>query len=437
MMSHLISRPYAFFGLLAGMMILHGCTTGTSTPTTVTEVATISISPVMIAESVEGQTSTATLRPTLPPTATSLPTRIPALTAMPNPTPTVTSSPIPSPTVTIIACVDDAPRLEKRFPDSTDLQMQNGRTFFDGDFVYLATQNYIGLVDATVPAQPRFYGFWQLPQPEQATDVLAHDGMLYVSSGSTIQVLNLNSECRLSLITQLELPFKVTRMEVEDDRLYVGGINDQLNTEQLAIFAIQSPVQLEQLGLLDFGEEPVRWSVEQNDVFLLSGGELSTIDVSDPATPVYRPIDVTLDAELIVRQPREMVDNAFYYFSSREGMNVVRQLDQIPPRVQTTPREYALDSVTRAIIDFMQIDRDYIFLGSNWCDVDCASIVDIISRENLEPLTGMGLQPHYPVHSYVEITKELVYAFSDGSVLVIDISDLKHPQIIWEVPLDI
>lgn len=437
MMNHLNSRLYAFFGLLAGVMILHGCTTGASTPTSVSEVATIPISPVMTAESMESHTSTATLRPTLPPTATSLPTRVPALTATPNPTLTVTSSPIPSPTVTIIACVDDAPRLEKRFPSSTELQMQNNRTFFDGNFVYLATQNYLGLVDTTIPAQPKFYGFWQLPQPEQATDVLAYNGVLYVSSGSTVQLLSLNPECRLSPIAQLELPFKVTRMEVEDDRLYVGGINDQLNTVQLTIFAIQSPVQLEQSGLLDLGEETARWSVQKNKVFLLSGGELSAIDVSDPATPVYRPIDVTLDAKLNVREPHEMVDNSFYNFSPREGLNVVRQLDQVPPQVQATPKEYSLDSVTRAVIDFMQIDRDYIFLGSNWCDIDCASIVNIISRESLEPLTVMGLQPHYPVHSYVEITKELVYAFSDDSVLVIDISDLKHPQIIWKVPLDI
>lgn len=436
-MNHLNSRLYAFFGLLAGVMILHGCTTGASTPTSVSEVATIPISPVMTAESMESHTSTATLRPTLPPTATSLPTRVPALTATPNPTLTVTSSPIPSPTVTIIACVDDAPRLEKRFPSSTELQMQNNRTFFDGNFVYLATQNYLGLVDTTIPAQPKFYGFWQLPQPEQATDVLAYNGVLYVSSGSTVQLLSLNPECRLSPIAQLELPFKVTRMEVEDDRLYVGGINDQLNTVQLTIFAIQSPVQLEQSGLLDLGEETARWSVQKNKVFLLSGGELSAIDVSDPATPVYRPIDVTLDAKLNVREPHEMVDNSFYNFSPREGLNVVRQLDQVPPQVQATPKEYSLDSVTRAVIDFMQIDRDYIFLGSNWCDIDCASIVNIISRESLEPLTVMGLQPHYPVHSYVEITKELVYAFSDDSVLVIDISDLKHPQIIWKVPLDI
>lgn len=432
-MNHTNPRFYYFLGLLVSAVISYGCTAGASIPTAMPEVTTTL--PAVNDGQAEGQTLLATLPPTLSPTATSLPIRTPVPTA--TATASSTMTPTLAPTATAIACIDGAPKLEKRFPGPSDLQMQNSRTFFDGDFVYLATQNYLGLVDTTIPARPRFYGFWQLPQPEQATDVLAHNGVLYVSSGSTVQVLNLNPECRLNPVTQLEAPFNITRMEVEDDRLYVGGINDQLGTEQLAIFAIQSPVQLEQLGLLDFGEEPVRWSVQRNEVFLLSGVALSAIDVSNPAAPVSRPIDVMMDTEFLVRQSREMIDNAFYYFSPREGQHVVRGLDQIPPYVQTTPKEYALDSVTRAVIDFIQIDRDYIFLGSNWCDAGCVSVVNIINRESLEPLIVLGLHPHYPVHTYVEITKKMVYAFSDDQLLAIDISDPKHPEIVQTVPLTI
>ena len=286
-----------------------------------------------------------------------------------------------------------------------------------------------------MPSQPKFYGFWQLPWPGQATDVLAHNGVLYVSSGPIVQLLNLNPACRFTPVTQLELPFDATRMEIEDDRLYVGGINKQLNTEQLAIFVFRSPVQLEQVKLLDLGAEPVRWSVMQNEVFVLSGVELGAIEVSDPAIPVSRPINVMMDTEFLVRQPREMVDDEFYYYSSREGLNIVRDLGQILPRLQTTPEEYALDNVTRAVIDSMQIDQNYIFLGSNWCDVDCGSIINIVNRENFEPIAVLGLQPHYPIHHYAEITDEVIYAFSDNQLLVIDISTPNNPNVIQAIPL--
>ena len=424
---------YHFVGLLAYAIILTTCTAGTSI-LTATSVATAT-SPVVDDEQFQHQTPTVTLQPTLPTTATSLPASTLAPTSMPSPTLTATASPASSPTVTTIACVNSAPELEKRFPGAADLKMPNSRTFFDGDFVYLATQNYVGIIDTSTPARPKLYGFWQLPRSEPATDVLAYNGILYVASGSTVQVLNLNPTCRLSPIAQLELPFNVTQVEVEDGRLYVGGINDQINMEQLAIFAIQSPGRLEQLGLVNFGEEPVRWSVQQNEVFLLSGTTLSAIDISDPAAPVYRQVDITLDSERLVRQPREMVDNEFYYFSSSEGVNVIRELGQIAPHIQVTPKEYAMESVTRAMTESMQIGRDYIFLGINSCDVQCTSTFTIVSRESLEPLARVGLHPHYPSHAYVEITNEVIYAFSDDQLLVIDISDLEHPNIVRTVPL--
>lgn len=430
--------------LLALLFLLVACTRvdggGTTQPTgpltpDADSVAT-GPSPTAPNTSLTATTVVGIVLPTLVPTVTDVvATSVPSPTATPSLSSTDTNSPIPTPTVATIACVDGALELEKGFPGSADLQMQDSRTFFDGNFVYLAAQNYLGLVDTSAPVQPRFYGFWQLPQPGQTTDILTHDGVLYVSFDSTVQLLNLNPACRLSPIAQLELPFNATRMEIENNRLYVAGTNDQLNTEQLAIFAIQSPTQLEQVGLLDLGAEPVRWSVMQNEVFVLSGVELGAIDVSEPAAPVSRSIDVMMDTEFLIRQNREMIDNAFYYYSSREGLNVVRNLDQIPPSLQTTAEEHALNSVTREVIDSMQIDQSYIFLGSNWCDGDCASIVNVVDRESFAPLAVLGLQPHYPVHHYVEITDEVFYAFSDNQLLVIDISDPKAPSIIQTVPL--
>ncbi len=429
-----MSRFEIALGLAVATAFLLGCTPVPIVSTPVGQAAAAGSATTIT--QVEAPIPSATLLPPPMPTATTLPTATPSAPIMPTPTVRPTASPTSWSPNFAIPCVNEVERLEKPFPGMLDLE--DSRTFFDGNFVYLAVQSYLGLVDTSIPTKPKFYGFWELPQSSPITDVLAYNGAIYASSGSTIYILNPNSDCRLSVITRLEVPFNVTRMEVEGDRLYVGGTSEEQNKEQLAIFTFQPPTHFEQTGLLDLGEKWVTWSVQQNEVFLLNKVDLSVIDVSDPIKPVERPINLALDVEEFgYTLPPQMIDNSLYYFSFLDGLNAIHQLEQAVPKIQVTPKEYALDSVTQAVSNIFQIDRDYIFVADNWCDVECTSVVNIIDRESFEPLARMGLYPHYPVYTYVEVTSELVYAFSNDDLLVIDLSDLEHPSIIWRVPLTI
>lgn len=358
------------------------------------------------------------------PTATAL---IEASVNTPNVEPTASMVITALPSSETKTCDQSSP-----LPATTPLEifdLESGKTYFDEPYLYLALPGYIGLIDTADPTQPAVLGFWELLPAQRITGLVAREGMLFASYGSSVRVFDTSADCRFATLSELEMPFEVFHIEVHEDRLYVGGASDSSATRTVLIFSIQSPQELIQIGSVDLGREPITWSVADNKLFVLSDLQLSVTDVTDPTRPVTTPIDLDLDAE-IAGLYRKVDSDELYYFSPRDGLVVVRALGEPSPVVQMIPKEHELSSVTKAITSLMQLDRDYVFLGINWCDVECVSAVTVVQRENLEAWVTMGLQPYYPVYLYSQGTQNFIYAFSEDKLLVLDTTDPKQPTII-------
>lgn len=354
------------------------------------------------------------------------------VTMTPTPTatwlPSPTSTPEPSPTAISIECANDQTLPVKVSPPEID--MRRGRIVVNGPHLYLAAQQYIGVFDISNPESPEFLGFWEFPDLSNISDIEARDGLVYVSSDFVLQVLNASAHCQFETISRTEMPLQIYQLELEDERLYAGGVSENDGMNQVVILSSnKSPSQ--EFDEVNLGEEPATWSVLEETIYSLSGDKLLVTDVSDPNAPFFQTANLDLDSEAVLFSPRRFVKDTLYLLLQGHGgyrLTLVRDLKEKVPTVIQDPIAYFFGP--RSVF---QVTDGYVFIGSNSCDVSCASVMTIADILDGQRLSQFGLQPHYPIYRYQEIREDLIYAFSNDSLLVIDVSNMAEPEIVTQV----
>lgn len=365
------------------------------------------------------QTPTAVSDSTKQPT----PTSTSWSTATPLPLPTNTLE--PSPTAIKVECQNTGTLPIQTSPSSVDID--SAHIAVNGDFLYLAVEHYIGVFDIINPEFPEFLGFWQFPNMPDILDIVVDNGIVYIVNGLTIQALNASPQCQFEKIATIDVPFQVFQLASENGNLYAGGGSESQGIEQVVIFSTQNPKQPEELGTIDLGQEPAIWSIFQETLYSLSGDKLTVTDVSNPAIPHVQPVNLTLDSEVLRYTPQEFVKDTLYLLWGSDTLTIISDLDRTSPTVtRHNDNKYIM-------IDVFQVQESYIFLGINSCDVECASGVLILDADDGQKIASVSLYPYYPVYDYQEIERNLVYAFSDNTLVVVDISDGDKPEIINEV----
>ncbi|MBE7529140.1 MAG: hypothetical protein HS099_05345 [Ardenticatenaceae bacterium] len=391
--------------------------TGTST------ISLVTMTPTPTALSIIQETATPEITagktPHSPLAATT--TTPPTATLFPSPTHT----PEPSPTIVVVACENDRVLPGKVSP--TEIDMRGSRIVVEGSHLYLAAQQYIGVFDISVPESPEFSGFWEFTELSNISDIEARDGIVYVSSDSTLQTLNASPECQFETISRADMPLQIYQLELEDDRLYVGGVSENDGKRKVFIYSI-GELSRQELGAVELGEESATWSVFEETLYALSGNLLTFTEVSNPMTPHTQTVISGLDPEALLFSPGEFLNNTLYLLLQGHGgyrLTIVRELKEEIPTVIQDPIAYFFG--TRSVF---QVADNYIFIGSNSCDVSCASVMTIANVFDGQKLSQLGLQPHYPIYRYQEIREDIIYAFSNDSLLVIDVSNMAKPEII-------
>lgn len=378
------------------------------TPTETTKVGEgTSQAPTAISESTEQPTSTATPQPTIIPS----PSLIPTLES--------------SPTVVPVECQNTGTLPEQVF--LTSINMDSAHAAMSADSLYLAVDQYVGKFDVSKPKFPEFLGFWQVSDVLDISDIVVHNGIVYIASGPTILAMNASSQCQFETISYLSIPLQIIRLELEDDRLYAGGISDDDGKRVVAIISLDNMLQPEELGTVDLGQEPAIWSVFEETLYSLSGDKFAVTNVSDPIAPNAQPVNLILDPEVLNFTPRWFVRDTLYMLWGSDTLTIIKNLEAISPTI------ISQDDHQYILIDVFQVQNEYIFLGVNRCENECASGVMILSADDGQKLSSMSLYPHYPVYSFQEVKENLLYAFTDNTLLVIDISNTDKPEVVNEV----
>ena len=340
---------------------------------------------------------------------------------------TTKNSPIPTsqPFPTLIPCDNQDKLPEKSFPIEIDIQ--SSQVFVAEPYMYLAVEQYIGIFDISDPVYPQFLGFWEFPDWSDISDIQVHNNVVYVVSDSTLHMLSLNPQCQFSSISNVEMPFQILHTEFEQDRIYTGGYLENQKTVQIIVLSNKSypPVELGVISL-----EPAIWSVSQQHIYSLSSDTVSVTDVSTLQQAETQLVNFVPDEEVLSRSWGTLIKDAIYLFSEQDGVLIVKNLANESPVIHHDKRQYIG-------IDEFQIYEDYIILGSNFCDVECGSVAYILDADTGVKLSSFNLLPYYPVYNFLEIRNDIIYALSDNSLLVIDISDISNPQIIGKIPLTI
>lgn len=360
-------------------------------------------------------------------------TAVPTVTATPTPSPSLTPTPMPSPTPVFVQCQAASTLPDKAFPTQIDMTgSHNQRVAISYPYLYLAAEQYIGVFDISAPDKPIFLGFWEFPDWPNISTLQANSGVIYFTSGSTLVILNLSPECLFETIATIEVPLQVFRLEIEDNSLYIGGVNTDTD-RQVFIYSIDKPGQPQEVGVIDLGSVPATWSVFEETLFSL-GDKLTATNVSDPDAPWTQDVNVSLDPEILQYSPSKFFNDQLYLLWEGHYLTIISNLQDETPVVKRDSQQRIIGGDLSNFV--YQVSENYIFLGDSLCDISCRSVVTFFNSENGRELSRYGLpDDHYPIHSYYEITPDIIYAFSDDSLLVIDISDIANPKILAEVPL--
>lgn len=360
-------------------------------------------------------------------------TPVPSLTATSWPLPTSTTKPWP--TAVTVACQHSGELPDKAFPEQVDMsRSRNQRVAISYPYLYLATEQYLGLFDISDPAVPRFLGFWNLPDFPDISTLRVDNSIAYFTSGSRLVMLNLSPQCRFETIATIDIPFQIFKLDIENKRLYLGGFSEEVQRDLVAIFSIEQIDKPEELGIADLGEAPASWTVFEETIYVL-GEKLIVVDVANPAEPQTQEVNLALDLQTLSRSPSQFFEDRLYVLWGTHTVTVVSHLREGMPVVKQNPVRQIIGGNLAYFV--YQVSENYIFLGDSRCDASsCNSAVTIFDAQDGKQLTSLGIHPkHYPVRSYYEITPGIIYAFSDEFLLVIDVSDITNPVVIAEVPL--
>lgn len=352
------------------------------------------------------------------PTETFLPAKTPEVL-------TVTPSPPHALPLTTIECGKNS---ESPSPIlQPDLDIRFSQIVIDHSLLYLATGQYIGQFDISDPKQPALVGFWELQDLTVISNMEIYGGVAYITSGSTLYLLNLSPECKFETIATVKMPFEIFHLELEEDRVYVGGYSESRDQLHIQVFSNRFPAELRELGTVDL--EPAIWSVSGHTIFSLETTGLFITDASDLNDLLSRPGTVIPDAILSNISSWQIVDDKVYLLSDAEGFRIVANLMNDSPTVYHNSERYLL-------VGFFKPQKHYVFLGTLGCeggDIECGSVVYILNANDAEELASLALRSYGDIFNYQEIEQSIVYAFSATSLIIIELTN-NNPTVIGDIP---
>ena len=358
-------------------------------------------------------------------------TRTPARpTALP-PTPQLT--PVPCPTRAENEYVGMVWERSGALP--LDVSLANAHySFLPPHDFFIGVQNWIGIIRLAEPALVTTdpfsiltYGFEEVSGLPPVTDIEAQaDGLLYLTGGSRLTVIHADDPCYLVPLATADFPFPAHDVEVEGKRIYVGGSDGQ----QLHITVLDRTAlpDITQLATLIF--PPGIWSVVGEQLLTYDQAAVVTIsDLANLSAVSTRQVAVPIEPEPNKIGPPQLFGDAFSLLVWGEGLLTMSGLLDDEPVV--TWRE--LDNYFH--LDFPMLQENHAFVVYNWCDVGCTSGVYIADRDPEGEFKFFSLYPHHPVFHYHAIQDDVVLAFSDYSLIVLDVTAPEGQEIVRTYPL--
>ena len=308
-------------------------------------------------------------------------------------------------------------------------------TFDPPRSLFIAIENWVGQIALRDPVGVKnkydieVVGFVETPRLSTISDIAVRDDVAYLVGDSQLVIMTAAYDCYWFPITTATLPFAPQDVELEGDRLYVGGISDgELLIEAFNLAALPAVESLGSLAL-----PPALWSVV-GDQLLTYDEQRATVtvtDVADLGAVTTRDVPLPLDpAWQLIGRP-QLVDDTLSLVVIDKGVGSIAGLLEPEPTLawHELPPYYSPGGSHTA-------QANTLFVVFTWADADrYNSSVWVSMRDKPGPLKEIPLYPHYPVHHYYAISDDIVLAFSDYSLIVLDLTAPEGQVIVRTYPL--
>lgn len=298
----------------------------------------------------------------------------------------------------------------------------------------MAVANWVGLIKMEQPFNlgdrydiepPRFV---EMPDFPLITDLEVQNNVAFVAGGSQLAVVNATWNCYWRPIAEATFPFLVQDIELEGERIYIGGSDGQQLT--IAVLDRTALPEIRQLATLTFA--PGVWSVVDDQV-LTHEPQSATITITDVANlnaPVSRLVQIPLDPEWdSIGQPH-LVEDAFSLLVRNRGLVSIAGLlgSELEVNWYKLSDDFTLGG-------HLAQERQLLIIENFADSYDTVSAIYVALRDSREGFVTAGLYPHFPVYGAYAISDNVVFAFSDYSLIVIDLTAPAGQEIVRTYPL--
>lgn len=156
----------------------------------------------------------------------------------------------------------------------------------EGDFIYIANDEYLLIVDISLPGSPEIVSQFFLPDLYNCELLTKYGSYLYVASwGMPISIIDVSNVHSPVLAGQMGFSTVTASLEVKDHYLFQAGYS-----LPVLIYDLANPLQPYYLGSLpDPSSDQPMLFVEDNYLFVsfLGTNNIKCYDLSNPATPQF------------------------------------------------------------------------------------------------------------------------------------------------------
>ena len=202
----------------------------------------------------------------------------------------------------------------------------------------------IYILDVTSPENVIEVNCLQMNEEEVVDAFLISEDHLYLcystADGSFLRAVDISDPANPTLTDNLEIPSNAVEMAVNDDNVYIIGLDNQF-----IVIDVSDPDALSQVGSYDFGEMVVTdLVVAQNYAFVTSSTGLNVVDISNSEEPAHAAfLETGAVSAISIRG-----DHAF--LTSAERLILVDIEDPTSPSV-SLEIETALEDIRESVIE--------------------------------------------------------------------------------------
>lgn len=284
-----------------------------------------------------------------------------------------------------------------------------------GDYVFMDYgYDTLQVLDVSSPSSPELAGFYETGTFARDFDI---SGNYLFHAGGDLPILDISDIENISQISQYEFPGGISSVFNVDDHLYVA--ENFLGLRIHSLTDPEDPIQVSQI------EQPLyyyKYHLDGDNLYALSGDELTIFDVSDPASPTEEFV-YTFNEDFF----QISIDEPLICLTS--FWSAISVYEIISPD--------SIEFIRNFVCDYISFDAEiennigYFSQNFNLDFYDLTNPEDSVLLARIQPTAGAGRLFKHEGYIYTQCDE----GARDLRISIIDVADPSYPLEVNYIPL--